>query len=270
MTDLRQLANELEWSNYARTAYFATVVPGVQVCISSEVVLITDPSVPLVDGNHAAMLHATPETVDGLIDRVVRHYQERGLKPHAVVSPGCTPDDLSRRLEAHGFVAQGDPESWLVLRNPLAIAPFVEAIPTPNNVMVREIGAADIPVFCRVMAAAFGMPEDALPILYHSFGHINELPGIHNYLAYLDGQPAGCASLFSYLGYGALGSMSVLPGVRHSGVMLALGKHSYLDWKKDGNRVAIFQTALPWLERMLVNTYGCEHVFARTYYAYTG
>ncbi len=58
MNDERQIANELEWSNYARTAYFATVVPGLEVNISSEVILMTDPAVPLVDGK----MPGTPAT----------------------------------------------------------------------------------------------------------------------------------------------------------------------------------------------------------------
>jgi len=257
----RQFAQELEWSNYARTAYFATVVPGVEVRISSEVILITDPEVPLVDGNHAAMLRTTPDRADALIERIIKHFQDRGLKPYVVLSPNCTPDDLPQRLEAHGFTQYGDPEHWLTLKKPF----YAEAIRGSSKVTVREIGAEGIPDFCRVMVAAYNMPEEVLSILDRSFRYINDLPGIHNYVAYVNGEPVGCASMFSYLGYGASGSMGMLPGVHHTGAAFALFARGYQDWKKDGNKVMVFQTVLPKLERML-RIGGCERVFTCTYY----
>ena len=63
----------------------------------------------------------------------------------------------------------------------------------------------------RVMAVAYEMPEGTIPILARNFQYINDLPGIHNYLAYLNGEPVGCMSLFSYMGYGALGGGGVIP-----------------------------------------------------------
>jgi len=261
MDNLRQLANELEWSNYARTAYFATVVPGLEVRISHEVILITDPAVPMTDGNHAAMLRATPDRADALIERIIQHYRDIGQKPYVVVSPGCTPDDLSERLQMHGFSQYGDIEYWLTLKNPW----YAEVLRAPGNVLVRQIGNDQVPVFCRVMSEAYQMPEDTLPVLEHAFGYINDLPGIHNYVAYLEGKPVGCISLFTYLGYSALGSGGVLPGARNAGVAFALVAHAYQDWKKEGSNVLVLQTVLPKLERML-RIGGCQRVFTRTHY----
>ena len=261
MSDVRQLANELEWSNYARTAYFATVVPGMEVNISSEVILITDPSVPLVDGNHAAMLRTPPDRADALIERIIKHYRDHGLKPYIVISPGCAPDDLPQRLEAHGFTQYGDPEVWLTLGKPF----YADALRPSKTVAVHEIGSDEIPEFCRVMAIAYEMPEDTIPILARNFQYINGLPGIHNYLAYVNGQPVGCMSLFSYIGYGALGGAGVIPSARRADVAYTMAIYGYHDWKKDGNKVMVFQTVLPKIERML-RIGGCQRRFTRTYY----
>ena len=261
MDSLRQIANELEWSNYARTAYFATVVPGLEVRISNEVILITDPTVPMTDGNHAALLRATPDRADALIERIIQHYRDAGQKPCVVISPSCAPDDLPERLQAHGFTQYGDVEYWLTLLNPW----YAEMLHGPSNVTVRQIGQDEVSAFCQVMAQAYKMPEDALPVLEHAFGYINDLPGIHNYVAYLEGKPVGCISLFTYLGHSALGSAGVLPGVRNAGVAFALTAHAYQDWKKEGSHTAVFQTVLPKLERML-RIGGCQRVFTRTYY----
>jgi hypothetical protein len=261
MDKSRQFAMELEWSDYARTAYFATVVPGVQVCISSEVILTTDPEVPLREGNHAAMLRTTPDCTDALIERVVKHYRECGLKPCVVISPNCAPDDLPQRLQAHGFAQDGDTEYWLTLKDPL----YAEALHGFGPVTIHEIGRDGVPDFCQVMVKAYEMPEGTAPLLDHAFGYITGLPGVHNYVAYVNGEPVGCASLFSYLGYGALGSVGVLPGARHLGAAFALAARGYQDWKKDGNKALVLQTMLPKLERLL-RIGGCRRVFTRTYY----
>jgi hypothetical protein len=41
--------------------------------------------------------------------------------------------------------------------------------------------------------------------------------------------------------------------------------HGYQDWKKDGNKVMVFQTVLVRLERTL-RIGGCQRRFTRTYY----
>jgi hypothetical protein len=261
MDNLQQIAQELEWANYARTAYFASVVPGPEVRISSEIILITDPSVPMTDSNHAALLRTTPERADALIERVIRHYREVGQKPCMVLSANCSPDDLPQRLLARGFVQYGGEEYWTMLQD----RTFAESLQGPENIPVRQASAEDMPDFCQVMIAAFDMPQDTLPILHHAFGLINDLPGIHNYVAYLDVKPIGCASLFSYLGIGALGSMSVIPSARNSGAMWALAARSYQDVKQDNDKAMIFQTPLVWLDRLLQNV-GCVRVLTRTYY----
>lgn len=261
MSDERQIANELEWSNYARTAYFATVVPGLKVNISSQVILITDPAVPLVDGNHAAMLHTTPDRADALIEHIIKHYRDRGLRPTIVLSPGCTPEDLAQRLVAHGFAPYGDPEVWLTLGRPF----YIEALRPSQHVAVHEIGSEEIPQFCRVMAIAYEMPEDSIPILARNLQYINNLPGIHNYLAYVNDEPVGCMSMFSYMGYGALGGGGVIPSARRADVAFTLTIRGYQDWKKDGNKVMVIQTVMPKMERML-RIGGYQRHFTRIYY----
>ena len=48
MDDMQKLVQEIEWADFARCAYFATVIPGYEVTVSSEVVLVTDCEVPVL------------------------------------------------------------------------------------------------------------------------------------------------------------------------------------------------------------------------------
>lgn len=259
--DANRLAAELEWSEYARSAYFATCVPDAEVLVSREVVLTTDPQVPMVEGNHAAMLHTTPEQADALIERIVKHYQGYGLQPTIVISPNCAPDDLPDRLLARGFKPSGGPEYWLTVQHSW----YAEALRCPDNMTVREIGVEGLDDFSRVMVAAYDMPEEVVPILVRNLTYLSGLPGIHNYVAYMEGKPVGCMSLYSYMGYSALGSGGVLPGLRNTGAAFALAGRGYQDFKRDGSRYMTFQTVLPKLDR-LFRIAGCKRIFTRMYY----
>ena len=252
----------LEWADYARTAWFASVVPGMEVTVTSDAVFLSNSIVPTPDGNHAALLRAAPEDTDALIERVCSHYSARGVSPCVAVSPACTPTDLTQRLAAHGFCEHGEPEYWLVLENPKHLLRYK----APANITIRQADdSAGISDFCGVMEAAYDMPEGTSFVLNHFFGHINALPGIRNYVATLDGQPVGCASLFTYLGVSAFGSGGVLPGLRYSGAILGLIERIYEDWRQDGAPVMVTQTVLPKLERTLQH-FGFRTLFTRRYY----
>ena len=50
-----QTASRYEWANYGQVACFARVVPGVEVRISSEMVMISAPQMPTMEVNHAGL-----------------------------------------------------------------------------------------------------------------------------------------------------------------------------------------------------------------------
>ncbi len=261
MNDLKQLIELLEWSDQARNAWFATIVPGLEVHLSSEAVFLSNNDFPTADGNHAARLRAQPEYADALIERVVAYYRARGVAPCVALSPACSPEDLPQRLVAFGFQPYGDPEHWLLLRDSARFA----RVRCPSGIRIREAAAQDVGLFCEVMAQAFEMPSEFTFVLEHFFGHINELPGIHNYIAFRDGEPVGCASLFSHQGVSAWGSCGLLPNARQLAVMAGIIAQVYQDWQCDGTANLLFQTVLPKLEQAALRV-GFEHVFSRTYY----
>lgn len=257
-----QLANRLEWANYARNAYFASVVPGMEVTVARNVVLVTNHEVPTVDGNHAAMLRAAPDEADALIDRIVRHYREIGITPYVVLSPGCAPADLPLRLQDKGFKVYGKPETWLDITH----LPRAEKLPMPGYLEIHKITSGEMADFCRVIIEAFEMPAEMLPMMLRGFTPINDLEGIDNYLALVNGKPTGCASLYHYLGYTALGSGAVLPGARFMGVGAGLVGYLYREWQKSGSHTLLAQTSLGKLEQILILG-GGKKLFTRQYYA---
>jgi hypothetical protein len=250
-----------EWANYCQVAYFARAVPGIDVRISSEVVMVTGPQMPTMEVNHAGLLRAEPEKADGLIREITAHYRDLGLQPCVAVSPACAPGDLAQRLEAHGYEKYGDPEIWLKLVD----ASYLEKLNYPPGITVRQIGKAELPTFCKLMAAAFELPEDMLPALQYGLEYTIDLPGMNSYIAYAGEVPVGCVSMNTTQGYSAIGSGGVLPGARRLGASYALWKRTYEDWKKSGSSDYVLQTVLPILARLL-RMGGCRQLFTRTYY----
>lgn len=261
MDNLQETAARLEWANYAQVAYFARAVPGVAVNISSEAVRVSSQQIPMMDVNHTALLCAAPERADELIREITAHYRDLGNQPCIALSPACTPADLDQRLEAQGYEKYGGPEFWLKLVD----TSYVEKLKYPPGIDVRQIGKEELPAFCTVMAAAFEMPPEMIPMLQQGFEYTSGLPGIQSYVAYAGDQPVGCISMNTYQGYSAIGSGGVLPGVRRLGVSYALWKRTYEDWRKQGGSEYVIQTVLPNLERLLCMG-GCKRLFSRTYY----
>jgi hypothetical protein len=261
MDSLHETAARFEWANYCQVAYFARVVPGVKVCISNEMVMITGPQMPTTEVNHAGLLRVTPERADELIREISAHYRGLGLQPCIAVSPACSPADLAVRLEAHGYEQFGPPEIWLKLVDPS----YLDMLNYPPGITVRQIGKAELPIFCKLMAAAFELPDEMIPALQYGLEYTIELPGMHSYVAYAGDDPVGCVSMNTTQGYSAIGSGGVLPGARRLGVSYALWKRTYEDWKKSGSSEYVIQTVLPVLARLL-RMGGCRELFSRTYY----
>ena len=90
-------------------------VPGVEVLLRDDIVILSSHSFPSADINRAYLFRTTPERTDTLIDEVVDFFKARELPASIMVSPACMPDDLPQRLEARGFVRQETDEAWMIL-----------------------------------------------------------------------------------------------------------------------------------------------------------
>jgi hypothetical protein len=259
--DTATTAFRYEWANYAQVAYLARAVPGVEARITSDMVMFTAPQLPSMEVNQAGLLRAEPECADELIKKITQHYRDLGIQPCIAVSPASAPGDLPQRLEAQGYEKFGEPEIWLKLVD----ASYLEKLAYPPGITVRQIGKAELPIFCKLMVTAFEMPDTMISELQRGLEYTVELPGLNSYIAYAGNEPVGCVSMNTTQGYSAIGSGGVLPGARRLGVSYALWKRTYEDWKKSGSSDYVLQTVQPILARLL-RMGGCQQLFTRTYY----
>jgi hypothetical protein len=65
-------------------------VPGVEVVIRDDIVILSSHTFPSADINRAYLFRTTPECTDGLIDEVVSFFKSRDLPASIMLSPACS------------------------------------------------------------------------------------------------------------------------------------------------------------------------------------
>jgi ribosomal protein S18 acetylase RimI-like enzyme len=261
MTVSTEQIAELEWANYAATQAIAQVTPGLDLVMDEDVIITSSPVFPMPDANHACLLRATPETVDPLIDRIVTHFQSLELPVTVYISEACRPADMHKRLRKRGFSRQRGQEAWMVYD-----LGHMDIPPMPRRVDVRQIGGDQALTMAEVFMESFGLPEEFAPLMAQLLEPSIDLPEVHQYIAFVDQQPAGVCSLLRYGRFAVLGSAGVRPAFRGSRTATALTIRAMGDAQRhDVDTVMLQTTANTTLERLL-RISGFRRAFTRTCY----
>lgn len=162
---------------------------------------------------------------------LVEHYRSCGLLNFALqISPYAGPAELERWLAEAGLAVRN--RGVKLVRGdkpPLAL---------PDRVEVRLLSIADKEEFGAVSARGFGRP----PIVAHFMAATVAYPRWRHYLATIDGQAAGAATMYIDGKYAWLGMGSTLPDFRRQGVQQALIARRLADGLELGVRYFITET----------------------------
>ncbi len=239
------------------------IVPGVDVILRDDIVILSSHSFPSADINRAYLFRTTPERTDTLIDEVVEFFKSRDLPASIMVSPACTPEDLPQRLEARGFLRQETDEAWLVLEKlQKAIVPKIDRSVTVRRVENRE----DVATFAQVMTGAYDMPSEWAPSLAQILEPTIKIPGFAHYVAFIKNVPAGTLTLMRHGQYATIGSGGILPEFRGTRTIFNMAVEVLSEAKRDGVGTVVGQTSLgPKFERYL-RIGGFKLAFRRTEY----
>jgi hypothetical protein len=238
-------------------------VPGVEVVIRDDIVILSSHTFPSTDINRAYLFRTTPECADALIDEVVSFFKSRDLPASIMLSPACAPTDLSQRLEARGFVCQETDEAWMVLEGLQKVrVPKIDKSVTVKRVENRT----DVEIFAEVMTGAYDMPADWSSFLAQMLEPTISVPGFAHYLAFVKGVPAATLTLMRYGPYATIGSGGVLPQYRGTRTIYNMAVEVLSEAKRDGVETVVGQTSLgPKFERYL-RIGGFKLAFRRTEY----
>jgi hypothetical protein len=245
--DLEKIAS-LERINYLTMEPVAKVTPGLDVILRPDMILTSSTTYPSPDANHACLLKAEPQNVDGLIEEVIAYFTTREMSPVVLVSPACLPTDLPRRLLARGFQRQNPDETWMVMdKLQSRKVPKIE-----SNAEVKMINRAEAPRFAEVMVASYEMPAEWVNILADLIAPSIGLPGVTHFLAFMGEKPIATLTLMRYQDYVTIGSAGVLPELRGGRTIFNMAVEVLAEAQRQGVKTVLLQTSLgPLFERFL-------------------
>lgn len=251
---------ELERINPTIMQGLSSVVPGMDVVLRDDIVLISSKDFPSADANLAYLFRTTPEKADALIEEVVDYFRAKELPPLIMVSPACTPVDLPERLLARGFVRQEVEESWMMFTGlQKAVVPKID-----KSVTVKRVDSENVSTFAKVMAGAFEMPAEWVPFLAQMLEPTLSVPGFSHYVAFVKDVPAATLTLMRHEQYVTIGSGGVLPEFRGTRTIFNTAVEVLGAAKQEGVDVVLGQTTLgPKFERYL-RIGGFKPAFKRT------
>jgi GNAT superfamily N-acetyltransferase len=164
---------------------------------------------------------------DAALDEIEAFFVAAGVPPSIEVASWCPPALLDR-LVRRGYVT-----SWF--RNVYAMA-LDDAVPAPRpNVGVRVVVDATMDEWLELLATGNEIEsaeERAVSDEYARAAHT--IPGEIDFVADLDGAPAGCGSLIRDEGIGWLGGAATAPAGRRRGVQTTLLRHRMAVAARDG------------------------------------
>ena len=240
----------------------SSVMPEMQTILRDDLALVCSKKYPSTDINYACLLRQTPEKIEGLIDEVIACFKEKELPTTIMVSPACTPDDLSQRLLKRGFTKQEPAESWLVIENlQTAKVPKID-----SKVSVKQIKKEDAGLFAETMVAAYEMDAEWAPMLAQTLEPSIGQPTIRHFLAFMNQKPVATMTTMRYKDYVVAGSVGVLPEYRRSGIVLNIGIPVLLQMREEGAGIVLVQTTLGLMFERFLRIYGFKQAFKRQGY----
>jgi GNAT superfamily N-acetyltransferase len=157
--------------------------------------------------NRAIGLGVERPPSDDELDRIEAFFRAAGVRYYVPLAPGCDAT-LEPRLRERGFE---DGYAWMKFSR------GVEPPPARETSLVVE-PTSDGDVFCRVLAAAFELPPEAVS----GWRVVAGRPGWHLFVARDGDEPAGVGALFLHDGIGWLGAAGTVPEQRGRGAQGAL------------------------------------------------
>jgi GNAT superfamily N-acetyltransferase len=193
-------------------------------------------------GLNEVVFSAIDEAVADLtIDRTIEQYRRLGLQFRWTIGPGSRPADLGERLARRGLV-----QSWS-----RAMTRSTESLEPTSGVTIREVSSASVDLFTKTLAEGWQM--DPAPLEAYN-RRVVEDARYRLFVALVDREPAGAASVALLERSAYLIGAVVLPRFRRRGVYSALVAARLAAAREKGIPIATSQareeTSAPLLERL--------------------
>ncbi|MEJ2211614.1 MAG: GNAT family N-acetyltransferase [Anaerolineae bacterium] len=182
-------------------------------------------------------LEQAPARVGGLVE----YFREQSLPMHWMVSKSSRPDNLEDLLEGQGLC---------LASRQAAMAADLSALddeqPELSGIEIRAVeNGTGLEAWHQVLAAGFELPDfvaQAFANLYR-WCLTQPLP-LYHYVAWREGEPVACSSLFLAAGVAGLHNVVTLPRARRRGIGTAITLAPLLQARDMGYRAAVLSSSL--------------------------
>ncbi len=217
------------------------------------------PTVPYPRFNHVSKIRLVGDQVDDLVASARAFFAARQLSSFAfMTTPATQPADLGMRLYRKGFLTETNP---VMIWNG-------QPLPAVERMGLRVVRAErrQSPLVWELIRQVFfaGASYEVLEAGCRGVEISDEI-GAVNFIAYLDGQPAGAGTLFPHAGMGGIYNMCTLPRYQRQGVATALMGACVAEARRQGcEHVGLTPTAAG---RPLYEGLGFEEIYQEIYFA---
>jgi GNAT superfamily N-acetyltransferase len=216
--------------------------------------------VPLDLFNGVLQIRLDAATIPAAIERVLAHFQQRGLPFQWHLGPSSQPQDAGDLLQARG-IAHVEDEPGMAL----ALDALNEGLPVSPDVTIHPVTTDDeLRQWSEVWGC--GAPEVVTRQweAFYSALRFGPQEQMRFYLGLVNGEPVATSALFLGAGVASVEHVVTLPQARRQGIGAAMTLHAAREARKAGYRVAmLFASPMgrPIYQRLGFREYGTFRTF---------
>lgn len=196
--------------------------------------------------NYAGQIKTTQEKIEELIREITILYRKEARNPSVYITPFSQPQDISERLDDHGFKIEFK-DAWMTYDGE------PPQIKKPKDLSFKEVRSdEDMEIFIKVFYEAYGgaskdEPYGELPPTYgealrRSFKNPPKKKRIIHYLGLINRKHVGIGTLISLDGFGGIYNVGTSSSYRKTGLGSAISIKAVEDSKKEGNTTTYLMT----------------------------
>ena len=189
--------------------------------------------------NSVLAVEADSSNIDYAVDSVAKFYQARKKSHCWWLTDWDEKNHLGQKLEARGY-QKGDAFSGMVceLKKELTFQEFDPAIDIKQISNIEDLG-----ILVEMIQVAFEFDQEATQFYLKTFEQLFSNPKFQHVLAYYNGVPAGCGTLFFTEDSVGFYNLAVLPEFRHKKIASAIQQYRLTVSKATGYRYAVLQAS---------------------------